>query len=99
MKRCPECGYRIKADLKKCPLCDGRMVDDRNTTGKALHEQSHKAEGGACLLENKPEKQHSKPVSKEGVSKGKWSNEAFSPMRLIPILMVVLFALLQSCTQ
>ena len=98
MKRCPECGYRIKADLKKCPLCDGRMIDDTIITNQSLHAQSHKAEGGACLLDDQSAKAHPKPVSREGVSKGRWANSAFSPVRFIPILIVIVFTLLRSCS-
>ena len=98
MKRCSECGYRVKADLKKCPLCDGRMIEDRVMTNESLHTQSHKAEGGNCLLEEKPVKPQSGDSSREGVSKGRWANNTFSPMRFLPIVIVVLFALLRSCS-
>lgn len=98
MKRCPECGYRVRAELKRCPLCDGRMVEEKTMTGKTLHAQSHKAEGGECLLEEKPAKQTHKSPSKEGVSKGRWANDAFSPLRFVPIVIVILFTLLRSCS-
>ena len=28
MKRCIECGYQDNDDIKCCPMCDGKMVED-----------------------------------------------------------------------
>lgn len=74
------------------------MVEEKNITDQTLHAKSHEAEGGACLLENKPVKQAPKSAQKEGVSKGHWANDAFSPVRFVPLLIVILFAVLRSCS-
>jgi len=59
MKRCPECGYRVKADeLRDCPLCGVRMRSDPN--GQTVRIETHVHENEECLLPNATEEEASR---------------------------------------
>ena len=56
MKRCPECGYRVKADeLRNCPLCGVRMRQDHN--GQTVRIATHVHKNEECLLPNTSEEE------------------------------------------
>ena len=55
MKRCPECGYRVKSDLRECPLCGVRML--RDPGGNTVRIETHVHENERCLLPNQGEKE------------------------------------------
>ena len=56
MKRCPECGYRVKADeLRECPLCGVRMRSDPD--GQTVRIETHVHEEEDCLLPNASEEE------------------------------------------
>ena len=52
MKRCPECGFRVKENIRDCPLCGVRMhlVPDGQTNNYVTHVHS---ENERCMLPNK----------------------------------------------
>ena len=56
MKRCPECGYRVKTDeLRDCPLCGVRMRSDPD--GHTVRIETHVHEEEECLLPNASEEE------------------------------------------
>ena len=54
MKRCPDCGFRVKENLRDCPLCGVRML--RDSDGQNMTHVSHKhGKDETCLLPNPTE--------------------------------------------
>ena len=53
MKRCPDCGFRAKEDIRLCPLCGVRMMYDPN--GKAVEKKlhNHTERGEPCFLSDR----------------------------------------------
>lgn len=108
MKRCPECGYRVKAqELKRCPLCGSRMVSDGDGTAASIQTHIHEREED-CLLSNQTNQKAAEccqPVKHptgwkltEGKSWPKRSNrsgEKNSPVVIAVVL--ILYVLLRSC--
>ena len=104
MKRCPECGYRVKADeLRDCPLCGVRMRNDPN--GHTVKIETHVHEDEKCLLPNTGEdaRERYKAVMEQQLRKASMSQKQ-PPMPkqlrqlVIGAVLVLIYALLASCT-
>jgi len=52
MKRCPDCGFHSKEELKTCPLCGVRMREDSNWKQPRYTGHVHREKGEECLLPN-----------------------------------------------
>ena len=113
MKRCPDCGYRVKDDLRLCPLCGVRMHYDRD--GKTVQKQLHKhtQRGETCMLTNKTESdvrdrvQYQKVQTKQksvtekpkpmGGVSARGRSNTSSSTIIYVLVLIVLSALMKSC--
>lgn len=105
MKRCPECGFRAKEDIRLCPLCGVRMYYDPNgkTVQKKLHK--HTERGEVCFLSDrqtqsgKLQKTEHKSVFGQKLFTGSsGSAKSKSPSQIAGIVaVVVLYLLMEAC--
>lgn len=106
MKRCPECGYRVKGELRECPLCGVRML--RDPDGNTVRIETHVHQNENCLLPNTGEQETVQARERyravmerqlRNAGAGKQSPMPKQFKQLIGIAVVVLlYALLQACS-
>jgi len=95
MKRCPECGFRAKEDIRLCPLCGVRMMYDPD--GKTVQKKTHKhtERGEVCFLSDAEQKPVIKKKPLAGLSRKEKSK---SPSQIaIMVVIVVLYLLMEAC--
>jgi len=98
MKRCPECGYRVKEDLRDCPLCGVRMLRDPGGNTIKLQTHVHTGEREQCLLPNRTEAEAQKArrtaVHSPLVRQRRNAGNTKGPGKLAAVIVVILLSVL-----
>lgn len=104
MRRCPECGYRAKQDLRDCPLCGVRMRTDPDGQTVKLQTHVHEAQGETCLLPNQESKESAAPRYRpksdhEGRQRTRSGNRRNENAKyVVPVVVLVIYMLLRACS-
>ena len=99
MRRCPDCGFRVKdPEFRNCPLCGVRMLPDPGgqTVQYKLHE--HKQKNESCLLPNQQQRPVVQPKKDAGNPRGNRKTPQVSSKTVMAIVFVVLWTLFEACT-
>lgn len=107
MKRCPDCGFRVKEDIRDCPLCGVRMLRDSDEQNVTYVSHKH-GKDEMCLLPNPTEeaarlhretaKKHTQ--KKPGVSKNSimiWLDQTKGGKWVTVLILFILYIILNSC--
>ena len=102
MKRCPDCGFRVKApEVRTCPLCGVRMLPDPN--GQTVQYRTHVHENKKdCMLPNqtweRTDAPHHSVKNKPKARQPKNSEQTNSFKWMLGIMVINLSAVLKSCS-